>query len=178
MSTQTALLVIDVQIGLISDPAYRGPEVLANIAILLARARATGTPVIYIQHDGDIGGRLVPGADGWSIHPTVAPRDGEPIIRKRASDSFYQTTLQAELEARRIQHLVITGCRTEMCIDTTSRASISRGYDVTLVTDAHSTVDNEALSAAQIVAHHNATLDDFGTDEHVVTIKKTNEIIF
>jgi nicotinamidase-related amidase len=178
LSTQAALLVIDVQVGLIGEPAYRGPEVLANIAALLARARAAGTPVIYMQHDGDSGGRLAPGAPGWAIHTTVAPHEGEPIIRKRASDSFYQTTLQAELATRHIQHLVITGCRTEMCIDTTSRAAISHGYNVTLVTDAHSTVDNEILSSAQIVAHHNTTLDDFGSDEHVVTIKKTNEITF
>ncbi len=178
MSTQTALLVIDVQVGLITGPAYRGPEVLANIADLLARARVAGTPVIYVQHDGDAGGQMEPGAPGWQIHPTIAPESGEPIIRKRASDAFYQTNLQAELEALHIQHLIITGCRTEMCVDTTSRAAISRGYDVTLVSDAHSTSDNEVLSAEQIVAHHNMTLDDFGTDEHVVVIKQTKDVAF
>jgi nicotinamidase-related amidase len=178
LSTQTALLVIDVQVGLITGPAYRGPEVLANIAALLARARAAGVAVIYMQHDGDEGSKLAPGAPGWAIHPSVIPLNGEIVIRKRASDSFYETTLQAELEARHIQHLVITGCRTEMCVDTTSRVAISRGYNVTLVADAHSTVDNELLSAAQIVAHHNVTLDDFGTDEHVVVIKKTDDVTF
>ena len=175
---KTALLVIDVQVALITGPAYCGPEILANIADLLTRAHTTDTPVIYIQHDGDPNGRMAPGTPGWAIHPTVAPQPGEPILRKRASDSFYQTNLQAELEARQIQHLVITGCRTEMCVDTTCRVAISRGFDVTLVTDAHSTTDNDVLTAQQIVAHHNTTLDDFGNDEHVVVIKQAKDVTF
>lgn len=65
-----------------------------------------------------------------------------------------------------------------MCVDTTSRVAISRGYDVTLVRDAHTTSDSEVLTAAQIVAHHNYTLDDFGTDEHVIVTKATQDIIF
>lgn len=181
MSTHTALLVIDVQVGLIdnpANPAFQAQTVLANIANLLAQARATQTPIIYVQHDGDAGGRLAVGSPGWQIHPLIVPQEGETIVRKRASDSFLGTTLAQELETQQIQHLVITGCRTEMCVDTTSRVAISRGYDVTLVTDAHSTSDSEVLTAAQIVAHHNDTLDDFGTDDHVIVTKAASDIVF
>ena len=180
MSTDTALLVIDVQVGLIDgpEPAYRRDEVLGNIAGLLSKARATETPVIFVQHEGEPGGSLEPGAPGWQIHPTIAPHDGETIVYKRASDSFYETPLQEILQAQGIKHLVITGCRTEMCVDTTSRIAISRGYDVTLVKDAHSTTDSDVFSAEQIVAHHNYTLDDFGTDEHVIVTKDANEVEF
>ena len=180
MSTDTALLVIDVQVGLIagSEPSYCGSEVLANIAMLISKARAAHTPIIYVQHDGDAGGRLEVGSSGWQIHPAVAPCAGETILHKRASDSFYETPLQDVLSTRGIKHLVITGCRTEMCVDTTSRVAISRGYDVTLVKDAHSTIDSEVFTAEQIVAHHNYTLDDFGTDEHVIVTKATSEIEF
>jgi len=185
MSNTTALLVIDVQVGLIDDPAdpsYNAPIVLANIAGLLAKARTAQTPIIFIQHDGNTyegeGLSLAPNSPGWQIHTMVEPLVGELVLRKRASDAFYQTTLQAELDARHIQHLVITGCRTEMCVDTTSRAAISRGYDVTLVRDAHSTTDSEIMPAAQIVAHHNYTLDDFGTDEHVVVTKAAADVLF
>ncbi len=185
MASNTALLVIDVQVGLIddpSDPAYNPQMVLANIAALLAKARATHTAVLFMQHDGDVyegeGLSLAPNSPGWQIHSEVAPLADEPVLRKRASDSFYQTPLQDELAARGIQHLVITGCKTEMCIDTTSRAAISRDYDVTLVADAHSTTDSEIMPSFQIVAHHNYTLDDFGTDEHVVVTKAASEVDF
>lgn len=180
MSTHTALLVIDVQVGLIDgpEPSYQRDEVLANIAGLLTKARATATPVIFVQHTGDPDSPLEIGAPDWQVHPTVAPRPDETIIRKRASDSFYETPLQDLLQERQIQHLVITGCRTEMCVDTTSRIAISRGYDVTLVKDAHSTVDSEVLTSAQIVAHHNYTLDDFGTDEHVIVARAASEVEF
>jgi len=185
MSSNTALLVIDTQVGLIddySDPAYNASTVLANIAGLLAKARASHTPIIFIQHDGDAdegeGLSLAPNSPGWQIHPTVAPFADETVLRKRASDSFYQTPLQDELAAKGIEHLVITGCKTEMCIDTTSRAAISRGYDVTLVQDAHSTTDSEIMPSSQIVAHHNYTLDDFGTDEHVIVTKAASEVDF
>ncbi len=185
MSNDTALLVIDMQVGLINnplDPAYNAFAVLANVAGLLARARTSQVPIIFIQHDGDVYEgeelSLAPNSPGWQIHEMVEPLEGEPILYKRASDSFYQTPLQDELNARHIKHLVITGCKTEMCIDTTSRAAISRGYDVTLVKDAHSTTDSEILSGAQIVAHHNYTLEDFGTDEHVIVTKAASDIEF
>jgi nicotinamidase-related amidase len=180
MSNDTALLVIDVQVGLVegTDPAYQGAEMLANINSLLSRARMTGTPVIYIQHDGSEGGRLAVGSPGWQIHPAIAPIDGEAIVRKRASDSFHETTLQRKLESQSIKRLVITGMKTEYCVDTTSRRAISLGFDVTLVGDAHATTDSEALPAVQIIAHHNNTLDGFGTDDHEITVQNTDEVAF
>lgn len=180
MSSNTALLVIDVQVGLVegSEPAYRGDELLSNINRLLSGARSAGVPVIYIQHDGGIGGQLEPGTAGWAIHPAIAPGAGDLVIRKRASDSFYETALQRELATRDIKRLVIAGMRTEMCVDTTSRRAISLGYDVTLASDAHATVDSEVLPAAQIIAHHNYTLDEFGTDEHEIAVRPTSHIAF
>jgi nicotinamidase-related amidase len=180
MNVNTALLVIDVQVGLVEgpEPAYRGEALLANVNDLLSKARSAGALVVYVQHDGDAGGRLEVGTAGWAIHPSIAPAEGELVIRKRASDSFYQTPLQQELAARAIRHLVVSGMRTEMCVDTTSRRAISLGYDVTLAADAHATVDSEVLPAAQIIAHHNDTLDGFGTDEHEIAVKDSAEITF
>jgi nicotinamidase-related amidase len=180
VGSNTALLVIDVQVGLVEgpEPAYGAQALLANINRLLSKARGAGSPVIYIQHDGNAGGRLEAGTPGWAIHAAIAPVEGELVIRKRASDSFYETQLQSELAARAIKHLVIAGMRTEMCVDTTSRRAISLGYDVTLAGDAHATVTSEVLPAAQIIAHHNYTLDGFGTDEHEIAVKDTAEIAF
>jgi nicotinamidase-related amidase len=175
-----ALLIIDVQLGLIEEPrsAYEGSAVVSRIESLIRKARASKTPVIYVQHDGDEGGPVAVGSEGWQIHPAIRPAEGETIVRKQASDSFHETTLGEELERRAIRRLYVVGCRTEYCVDTTCRRAISLGYDVTLVSDAHTTIDNGVLSAAQIIAHHNATLDDFGTDAHVVALQAAEEIDF
>lgn len=177
---RTALLVIDVQVGLIDGvhPSHNKSEVLANIQSLLQKARASQTPVIYLQHEGDPGDTLEVNTPGWQIHPQVAPQASETVLSKRASDSFYQTPLQQVLADRGITHLVVTGCRTEYCIDTTSRRATTLGYDVTLASDAHSTTDSDTLTAGQIVAHHNETLDDFGNDEYVIAVKLSSEIAF
>jgi len=176
VSTHTALLVIDAQGGLL-DQAYRRDEIVARIAGLIARARTSGTSVIYVQHDGDAGGRLAVGSPGWQIQPALAPHDGDLVVHKRSSDSFYGTSLQQELDARGITHLVVAGMKTEMCIDTTSRVAVSRGYDVTLVADAHTTTDTEALPAARMIAYHNEILDDFGNDDHVVTARDAHTLV-
>ncbi|MEK6284890.1 MAG: cysteine hydrolase family protein [Acidobacteriota bacterium] len=179
MSRDTALLVIDVQVGIIEGfHAYRGREVLEQINKLLSKARASNMPIIYIQHDGEAGHPLEAGTDGWQIHAEIKHHKENLIIRKRASDSFFETTLQRELEARGIKHLIVAGCMTEYCVDTTSRRAVSMGYDVTLVSDAHTTIDNKLLTAAQIRAHHNALLDGFDAGSHAVTVKPADEVTF
>jgi nicotinamidase-related amidase len=179
MSRDSGLLIIDVQVGIIEGfHAYRGREVLEQINTLLSKARASNVPIIYIQHDGEAGHPLEAGTEAWQIHPEIKPHEEDLIIRKRASDSFFETTLQSELEARRVKHLIVTGCMTEYCVDTTARRAISMGYDVSLVSDAHTTIDNKLLTAAQIIAHHNALLDGFDAGPHAVTVKPADEVTF
>ncbi|HXI92513.1 MAG TPA: cysteine hydrolase family protein [Blastocatellia bacterium] len=179
MSRDSGLLIIDVQVGIIEAlHAYRGREVLEQINTLLSKARTVNLPIIYIQHDGEAGHPLEAGTEGWQIHPEIKPHEEDLIIRKRASDSFFETTLQRELEARGVKHLIVTGCMTEYCVDTTARRAISMGYDVILVSDAHTTIDNKLLTAAQIIAHHNALLDGFDAGPHAVTVKLADEVTF
>jgi nicotinamidase-related amidase len=177
LSRDTALLVIDAQVGLFEDAARRETTV-QRIRDLIDRARSSGAPVIYLQHDGDPGSRLEVGSPGWAIDPAVAPRDGEAVIHKRASDSFFETPLLDRLRAAGATTLVVTGMRTEMCVDTTSRRAVTLGFDVLLAADAHTTADGGVLSAEQIIAHTNETLDDFGTDAHVVTVRPAGSIDF
>ncbi|HEX4207278.1 MAG TPA: isochorismatase family protein [Ktedonobacteraceae bacterium] len=176
MSNTTALVIIDVQVGLM-DGAYRAQEVLEQINVLLARARARGIAVIYVQHDGQKGHPLEAGIPGWRIHPAIAPLESETIIHKGSPDAFHHTRLQQELQQRGITHLIITGAQTEYCVDTTVRRAVSNSYHVTLVADAHTTGDTDILTAEQIVAFHNYTLDGFWADEHIVRVKPAAEII-
>lgn len=183
-SAKTALLVIDVQRGIMNDPTLARKkeidqafdETVGRIAALIQRARKASVPVIYIQHDGVRGHRLEPGTAGWPLRSEIAPLAGEPVIRKRASDSFFETTLGVELAAAGIQRVVICGCMTQYCVDTTARRAVSLGYDVILAADGHTTADMGALRFEQIIAHHNAVLDGFDAGAHEVRVCPSSEI--
>src|SRR5688500_17284194 len=144
-----ALLVIDVQVGIVEGPpaVYEPERLIEKIGALLERARAAGVPVVFVQHEGSPGHRVAVGSRGFPIHPRVAPREGEPVVRKRECDAFYETDLDDVLRARGVKELVIAGLMTQYCVDTTCRRAFSMGYDVTLASDAHSTGDTEALAA-------------------------------
>jgi nicotinamidase-related amidase len=156
MASDTAVLVIDVQVGLI-DGAHEPDALLRNIADLIERARKASVPIVYLQHNHSTWAPLMAGAPTWQIHPRVAPKPGDIVIGKRASDGFYETTLQAELERLGVRRLIVTGMQTEYCVDSTCRSALSRDFDVTLATDAHTTGDSD-LPAATVIAHHNAAL--------------------
>lgn len=177
MSTETALLIIDVQVGLIED-AYRRDEVLQSIQLLLERARAQGTPVIYVQHEEVPGQQLEANTPAWQIHPAIAPRADETVVRKESPDAFHRTNLQEELQARGIKSLIVMGMQTEYCVDTTTRRAVTQGYDVLLVSDAHTTYDNKTLKAEQITAFYNETWNGFWADEHAVRVRSAEEIVF
>ncbi|HLY32519.1 MAG TPA: isochorismatase family protein [Ktedonobacterales bacterium] len=177
MSEKTALLVIDAQCGLVDESYPEELVVLEHIKGLLARARAAQAPVIYMQHAGGPGHPLAPETDPWRINALVAPQPGEPVLPKRASDSFFETPLQQELDARGVRRLIVTGAMTEFCVDTTCRRAASLGYDVTLVADAHSTGDSAGLTAAQKIAYHNETLAQLATD-HPISVLPADEITF
>lgn len=184
MPTDAALLVIDAQVAILDgdSPAYRRDEVLARIGELLAGARAAGVPVVHVQHDDATYEPMKPGAPGWQIHPAVAPVAGERVVRKRACDAFYGTPLRAELDALGVTRLVVAGCETDYCVDTTVRRALSLDYDVTLAADAHTTGSGgnggEGLTTAQIVAHHNATLANLAHPSREIVVRPTSEVVF
>ncbi len=160
--SKTALLVIDVQRAFFDGdtiPAvYDGKQVLARISDVVQRARVAGLPLVYVQHAGGGGHPLEQGGNGWQIHPEVLPQEGDVIVAKTTPDSFYETSLKADLDALGAENLVVVGNQTDFCVDTTCRHARSLDYKVTLLKDAHSTWDNEHLKAQQIIDHHNFVL--------------------
>jgi len=169
------LLVVDVQVGMFDSPlispVYGGEQLLTKVNDLIERARSFRVPVIYVQHSGGSGHPLEHGTRGWQIHPIISPSDGDLVVQKQTPDSFYHTSLQQELEAKRIKKLTLVGIQTEYCVDTTCRRAFSLGYDVTLVKDAHSTWDTKILAAQQIIDHHNEILGSwFATLKEAVSI--------
>jgi nicotinamidase-related amidase len=160
MPSKCALVVIDVQNGLITgpEPVHEAKVLLANISSLLKRARRRGAPVVYVQDD-DIG---PVGYYAWEIPTTIYPEAHDVRVRKAACDAFHETELDQRLREMGVGCLVVVGCKTEFCIDTTCRRAVTIGYHVTLVADVHATSDSPALAAPAIIAHHNRLLDGFG----------------
>jgi nicotinamidase-related amidase len=155
----TALLVIDVQNDVVAG-AHNRDGVIANIAGLVDKARAEGAPVIWVQHSSD---NLPLDSEGWQYVPELTREDSEPLIHKQYGDSFDDTDLEAVLAERKVGHLVVAGAQTDACIRSTLHGAIVRGYDATLVSDAHTTEDQTEWGAPppdQVIAHTNLYWED------------------
>jgi nicotinamidase-related amidase len=150
----TALIVIDVQNGVVEGNHERD-AVVANIGSLVEKARREQVPVIWVQHSDE---QLVKGSEEWRIVPELAPDAAEPLVEKSYGDSFEDTTLEAVLSGLGVGRLMVTGAQTDACIRSTLHGAFTRGYDATLVSDAHTTEDNTAWGApppGQVIAHTN-----------------------
>ena len=138
-----ALLVIDVQNGTVGGSPNRD-EVVANIARLADRARAEGVPVVWVQHSDE---QMPEGSEAWQYVAELPQRDGEPVVHKRFGDSFEETDLEGVLAERGVGRLVVAGAQTDCCVMATLHGAVVRGYDATLVADAHTTEDLSAWGA-------------------------------
>jgi len=159
-----ALIVIDVQQGLCEGEgrAYQSDRVIERINQVSGLARAAGVPVIFVQHEGR-SGYLSHGSRAWQLADGLVHEPQDYRIRKTTPDAFLGTELQEKLRALAVQEVVICGMHTEFCVDTTTRRALALGYPVILLEDAHTSAGNSALSAAQVIAHHNATLTNISS---------------
>ena len=150
----TALLVVDVQAGVVAG-AHARDGVVANVARLVDRARDEEVPVVWVQHVSD---ELPEGSDQWQIVPELKPADAEPLVSKQYGDAFEDTTLETTLADLGVGSLVVVGAQTDACVRSTLHGALVRGYDATLVSDAHTTEDLSEWGAPppdQVIAHTN-----------------------
>ena len=150
----TALLVVDVQNGVV-EGAHERDAVVANVGSLVDKARRERVPVVWVQHSDE---HLTRGSDQWRIVPELAPGDSEPLVEKNYGDSFEDTTLETVLSGLGVGRLVVVGAQTDECIRSTLHGALARGYDTTLVSDAHTTEDQTAWGAPppdQVITHTN-----------------------
>ncbi|HEY6297866.1 MAG TPA: isochorismatase family protein [Streptosporangiaceae bacterium] len=150
----TALLVVDVQNGVVKE-AHQRDAVVANVGLLVEKARHEQVPVVWVQHDDE---DLPKGSEAWQIVSELTPDDAEPVVEKNYGDSFEDTTLETVLSGLGVGRLVVVGAQTDACIRSTIHGAITRGYDATLVKDAHTTEDMTAWGAPPpeaVIAHTN-----------------------
>ncbi len=149
-----ALLVVDIQNGVIAT-AHARAAVIANIGILIEKARRGGIPIIWVQHSDK---QLARGSEKWRIVPELTPRDSESLVEKNYGDSFENTNLESVLSGLRVGRLFVVGAQSDFCIRSTLHGALVRGYDATLVSDAHTTEDQTAWGAPppdEVIAHTN-----------------------
>lgn len=156
---KSALVIIDVQQALFDSepPPYEAVQVIARINQLSSNARENHIPVIWIQHEAPETA-LSFQSPGWQLHRQLQTLASDIVVRKTTPDSFLRTDLQQILQDLETDHLILCGYASEFCVDTTTRRAAGLGYPVTLVADAHTTVDKAHASAAAIREHENASL--------------------
>jgi nicotinamidase-related amidase len=150
-----ALLVVDVQNGAV-EGAHERDSVVANIGNLVERAREAGVPVVWVQHNDE--GGLARGSEGWRIVSELSPDEAEPLVDKRYGDSFEDTSLENVLSDLGVGRLLVVGAQTDACVRSTLHGAFARGYDATLVSDAHTTEDLSEWGAPppdKVIAHTN-----------------------
>jgi nicotinamidase-related amidase len=151
---RTALLVIDVQNGVVAA-AHERDRTVANMGSLVEKARQEQVPVVWVQHSSE---QLAEGSDAWQIVPELNPDEAEPLVHKKYGDSFEDTDLETTLADLGVGRLLVVGAQTDACIRSTLHGAFVRGYDTTLVSDAHTTEDQTAYGAPppdQVIAHTN-----------------------
>lgn len=150
----TALVVIDVQNGVVTG-AHERDSVVANISTLVDKARDEGVPVVWVQHSAE---DMPQGSEAWQYVPELARDESEPLVHKIYGDSFEGTDLEDVLAQAGVGRLVVSGAQSDACIRSTIHGAFTRGYDVTLVGDAHTTEDLSTYGAPspdQVIAHTN-----------------------
>src|SRR5882672_9210255 len=173
----TALLVVDVQNGVV-EGAHERDAVVANVDSLVEKARRERVPVVWVQHNDE---QLERGSDNWRIVPELKPGDAEPLIEKSYGDSFEDTTLEKVLAGLGVGRLVVVGAQTDACVRSTLHGALVRGYDTTLVSDAHTTGDQTSWGAPppdQVIAHTNLYWTYQTAPGRTAGTMKTNDVEF
>ena len=173
----TALMVLDVQNGVVAN-AYDRDRVVANIRSLVERARASQVPVVWVQHSDE---QLARDSDEWQYVPELVREDGEPLVHKHYGDSFDDTDLESVLAERGVGRLLVTGAQTDECVRSTLHGAFVRGYDTTLVGDAHTTEDLSewgAPSPDKVIDHTNMYWRYHSGPGRTAGVVKTAEVEF
>jgi len=173
----TALLVIDVQNGVV-EGAYERDAVVANVATLVDKARSAAVAVVWVQHADD---SLPAGSDQWQIVPELSRDDAEPLVQKNYGDAFESTGLESVLAELAVGKLVIAGAQTDECIRSTLHGAFVRGYDATLIGDAHTTEDLSEWGAPTpdlVIAHTNLYWDNHAAPGRKAATVNTEDVDF
>jgi nicotinamidase-related amidase len=173
-----ALLIIDMQIGSFRlSKRYDEIGIVKRINQISDHFRENKKPVIFVQHDGTKENYLYTGTEDWKILPELNQKEFDLYIEKEANDSFYSTNMSAVLKDYEIDHLYITGCATDFCVNATVHSALVKDYNLTIAKDCHTTADRPSLRAEQIILFHNWLWENLTPTQGKIRIKSSDEII-
>ena len=177
---KTVLIVIDMQRGSFSpyQERYDTDGLISRINMLAEKVRLSGGKVIFIQHNGPQEDPHHPDAEGWKLLPNLDVSNEDIIVTKTACDSFLNTDLALHLNGISAERLIITGCATDYCVDTTVRSALARGYLTIVPSDGHTTANRDHLDAVSIIAHHNSIWADFISPAGAAKVIPSSQISF
>lgn len=176
---KTVLLVVDVQVGVLAD-AWDAARIIAKVARAVLRARAHGVQVLWVQHVSE---ELPAGSPAWQWVPELMPAPGERLIPKQFNSAFEETALEAELARLGTTRIVLAGASTNWCIRATAYAALERGYDLTLVSDAHTTESMHldggvTIAAADLIRELNIAMTWLSYPGRRNTIATAEDVVY
>ncbi len=178
MSTGKALLVIDMQKGSFTPltPRYDTEGVVLRINALTELFRELNHQVFYIQHDGTGSGEFEKYATDWENLEELIVEPTDILIDKYANDVFYKSELVVKLKELKINHLFITGCATDFCVESTIQSALTKDYNITVVSDGHTTGERPHLAAVKVIEHYNWVWNNMIPTKGKIDVKSTAEI--
>jgi len=171
------LIVMDMQQGLFSVPRYNKDAVVANINALIAAQRLHNGLIIHIHHNGLAEDGMQKGSQGWQFLPEIDVRTDDLFIEKSTCDAFYGTDLEKHLREAGAEAIIVCGCCTDFCVDTTVRAAVSKNFPVIVPSDGHTTADRPHLTGEQVVTHHNYCWENLTAPIYAVRVDTTANIL-
>lgn len=155
--SKKALLIIDMQKGSFTaqTPRFDTPGVVNRINQLATLFRQQGHAVIFIQHDGTSANEFVPHTRDWELLDNLQVEQTDLKVSKYANDVFYRSNLESVLSQQKADELYMTGCATDFCVESTIQSALAKDYDITVVSDGHTTGERPHLSAEQVIEHYN-----------------------
>lgn len=157
MKSKKALLIIDMQKGSFTEqtPRFDTDGVVTRINALAANFRAAELPVIYIQHDGTSNNEYIPNTTEWELLDALKTLPSDILIAKYANDVFYNSALQSTLNALEVTEVMVTGCATDFCVESTIQSALAKDFNITVVSDGHTTGERPHLTAEKVIEHYN-----------------------
>lgn len=173
-----ALIIVDMQAGDFTQatPRHDAEGLIGRLNALSASVRGSGGVVVFVQHEGPPGSAQHPSQPGFELLADLTVEPADLRVRKTSCDAFLGTTLEAELVAREVDEVIVTGCATDFCVDTTVRAALARRYRTIAPSDGHTTADRPYLDARKIIEHHNAVWADFISPVGPARVCSCNEL--
>lgn len=136
-------------------PRYETDSVVRKINSLAAMFRRNSWPVAFVQHNGSASGEFIPNTPDWELLDDLQVHEQDMMVEKFANDVFYNTSFESKLKELNVNELVITGCATDFCVESTIQSALVKDFNILVVEDGHTTANRPFMEAGQVINHYN-----------------------